>query len=305
MESKWLEDFLVLADTRSFSKAALVRYVTQPAFSRRIKALESWLGADLIDRSKFPVQLTEAGMSFRQEAAGMLAHLRKLRGELSDGAQSGDVIEFALPHNLSLTFFPVWLRSVADALGPIRSRVRADNTLAAVTRLTEGACDVLLCYHHPLHPITLDPDQYEMIVLGHERVRPYANARAVDAGTINWPGTARRPVPLLSYSSGAYLSHIAALLLKRCKPQPLVEAIFETDMAESLKVMALAGHGVAILPDSAVKREAKSRQLVPVGDAAEEMEVRAYRARPGHHAASTSSAAANLWAHLRSKRPSR
>jgi LysR family transcriptional regulator, hypochlorite-specific transcription factor HypT len=35
MELKWVEDFLQLAETGSFSRAAELRYVTQPAFSRR------------------------------------------------------------------------------------------------------------------------------------------------------------------------------------------------------------------------------------------------------------------------------
>ena len=298
MESKWLEDFLALADSRSFSKAAVIRNVTQPSFSRRIKSLESWLGADLVDRSRFPVQLTDSGEAFRQEAAEMLAHLRKLRGALGDELRSDDVIEFALPHNLSLTFFPAWLRSVTDALGPIKSRVRADNVLAAVTRLTEGACDLLLCYHHPLHPLALDPNKYDVTVIGREQLRPYVSARAVETGSIVWPGTVRRPIPLLAYSSDAYLSHIAALILKRCRPRLSVERVFETDMAECLKIMASEGHGVAILPDSAVRREIRSRQLVPLGDVSEEIEVRAYRAKPGAGASHGSGAAAKLWAHL-------
>ncbi|MFN7887734.1 MAG: LysR family transcriptional regulator, partial [Betaproteobacteria bacterium] len=39
MESKWLEDFVALVETRSFSRAAQQRFVSQPAFSRRIQAL--------------------------------------------------------------------------------------------------------------------------------------------------------------------------------------------------------------------------------------------------------------------------
>ena len=42
METKWLEDFVSLAETRSFSRSAQLRHVTQPAFSRRIQSLEAW-----------------------------------------------------------------------------------------------------------------------------------------------------------------------------------------------------------------------------------------------------------------------
>ncbi len=55
METKWLEDFVSLAETRSFSRSAQLRHVTQPAFSRRIQALEAWAGIDLVDRSSYPV----------------------------------------------------------------------------------------------------------------------------------------------------------------------------------------------------------------------------------------------------------
>ena len=61
METKWLEDFVSLAETRSFSRSAQLRHVTQPAFSRRIQALEAWAGTDLVDRSSYPTRLTAAG----------------------------------------------------------------------------------------------------------------------------------------------------------------------------------------------------------------------------------------------------
>lgn len=45
MGFKWLEDFLSLAGTHSFSRSAELRGVTPSAFSRRIRALEDWLTA--------------------------------------------------------------------------------------------------------------------------------------------------------------------------------------------------------------------------------------------------------------------
>ena len=76
METRWLEDFLVLAETGSFTRSAELRHLTQPAFSRRIKALENWLGADLIDRTTWPTRLTPAGELLLDKA-------RQLVGELS------------------------------------------------------------------------------------------------------------------------------------------------------------------------------------------------------------------------------
>lgn len=53
MDIKWLEDFITLSRLQSFSRAAEERHVTQSAFSRRIQALETWVGVPLLDRSRF------------------------------------------------------------------------------------------------------------------------------------------------------------------------------------------------------------------------------------------------------------
>ena len=48
MDLNWLEDFLALAEHRNFSRAAEARNVTQPAFSRRIRAMEEWVGTPFV-----------------------------------------------------------------------------------------------------------------------------------------------------------------------------------------------------------------------------------------------------------------
>jgi len=70
MDLKWLEDFLCLSNTGNFRVSSEQRCVSQPAFSRRIKALETWVGADLFDRSCHPVVLTDAGKVFKPVATG-------------------------------------------------------------------------------------------------------------------------------------------------------------------------------------------------------------------------------------------
>lgn len=79
MELKWLEDFVSLAETRSFSRSAELRHVSQPAFSRRIQALEAWLATELIDRSVYPTRLTQAGQVFYEQALAMLSQAHEAR----------------------------------------------------------------------------------------------------------------------------------------------------------------------------------------------------------------------------------
>ena len=85
MDYAWLLDFLALVDTRSFTEAARVRNSSQPAFSRRIQALEYWAGQRLIDRATQPVGLTPAGREFLPFARDMAERAQEVRAKLSAG----------------------------------------------------------------------------------------------------------------------------------------------------------------------------------------------------------------------------
>jgi acetylornithine deacetylase/succinyl-diaminopimelate desuccinylase-like protein len=86
-------------------------------------------------------------------------------------------------------------------------------------------------------------------------------------------------------SYGATALMMVPELLQRKLKRPLhLAKHYETDMSESLKMMALEGHGVAFLPESSVVREVRNRQLArtdgPTGEWEVEMEIRLYRERP-------------------------
>ncbi len=173
METKWLEDFVSLAETRSFSRSAQLRHVTQPAFSRRIQALEAWAGTDLVDRSSYPTRLTPAGKTMYEQALEMLQQLQSTRTMLRAHVSAGKgMVGFAVPHTLAFTFFPNWVSAVHAKFGPFRSRLFALNVHDAVMRLVEGGCDLLIAYYHSSQPFQLDAARYDMVSLGHEVLAP-------------------------------------------------------------------------------------------------------------------------------------
>lgn len=303
METKWLEDFVSLAETRSFSRSAQLRHVTQPAFSRRIQALEAWAGTDLVDRSSYPTRLTPAGETLYAQALEMLQALQNTRAMLRGHATTGqDVIEFAVPHTLAFTFFPAWVSNLREKFGPIKSRLHALNVHDAAMRLVEGSCDVLIAYHHASQPLQLDADRYEMVTLGEESLAPYCKPDAQGEPVFPLPGHPQHPLPYLGYAPGAYLGRLTELILKQAGTAIHLDRVYETDMAEGLKVMAVEGHGVAFLPHSAVRKDLRARKLV--GAAPPDlpglelaMEVRAYRERPSGRQAPKGTAQA-LWTFL-------
>ena len=303
MEVKWLEDFLSIVETHSFSRSAELRHVTQPAFSRRIRALEAWLGADLIDRTTYPTTLTRAGEAFHTEAVALLAAMTAARAKArGDAANQANALRFALPHTLALTFFPKWLAAVEDDFGTIACRLAATNVHDAVLALVDGGCDLLICYHHPRQPVELDLRRYPMLSLGSEALEPYAQTDEKGRPRYVLPGRATAPLPYLAYAPNAYLARVTEVVLEeaqRAKHAAQLNQVYETDMAEGLKVMALEGHGIAFLPESAVVRECAQGLLARASPARErtrwrtQMDIRLYR-----DAESNNPFALRLWQHL-------
>jgi DNA-binding transcriptional LysR family regulator len=276
LETKWLEDFVTLATTRSFSQAAAKRFVTQPAFSRRIRSLETTLGLTLVNRSRTPVELTEAGQLFLitarslvEQLGEVLRHLHHLEGP------KGEVLQFAAAHSLALGFFPQWIASLRElGLSP-STRLVATNVGEAVHALREGTCDLMLAFHDPDAALQMDPEIFPSLHLANNEMLPVCAADA--QGVPLYSLDSGQSVPLLAYSAGAFLGRsVNALLRQR---QLRYTLMYETAMADSLKTMALQGLGVAWVPRLSMAAELQRGELVECGDDTWRLplEIRLYR----------------------------
>jgi DNA-binding transcriptional LysR family regulator len=296
LETKWIEDFLALADTRSFSRAARERHVTQPALSRRIQALEAWLGVTLVDRSSNPMTLTPPGRTFRGIAADILRQAYGAR-TLLRGQQglAEEAIHFAVAHTLMFTSFPQWLRALNEGFGPLCARVSTVNVPEAVGELVDGGCDLAIVYHHAQLPVLLDPNRFPYLVLQVESMRPYCAPDSHGEPLFRLPGRKGHPLPFVGYAPGAFLGTVLEMVLLSSPEPHYLHRVFETHMSEALKEMLLAGHGLGWLPESCVHRELAEGRLVPAGGAAwgAPLEVRLYRSM--EH---TRPLLDRLWAHL-------
>lgn len=94
MNFKQLEAFLWVAELQSFTKAARQLYISQPAISFQIKALEEDLQAPLFQRGDKRIMLTEAGRVLYPEAKKMLRHYQKIKEGLEDlkGLKTGHLL---------------------------------------------------------------------------------------------------------------------------------------------------------------------------------------------------------------------
>lgn len=297
MEIKWIEDFIALARYQSFSRAAEFRSVTQSGFSRRIQSLEQWVGADLIDRSSFPPSLTPAGRLFREAAEDILEKLFDTRAIIrTEQRMAGKGLQIAAGHTIALSFLPAWLKTLTAHVGEVRARVIPTNVHDSILMLVNGNCELMFAYHHPELPLHLDPERYQHLTVGVDTFMPVCRPNERLAPRFRLPGTASRPLPLISYTETSYFGRCLALLLGQANATPALQLHYESDMAEVLKKLVMEGEGVAWLPRSSMESELESGELVPAGRAEWhlEVELRVYR-----DASNRSEFLETLWGHIR------
>ncbi len=285
MDHKWLEDFVVLARERSFSRAAVLRHVTQPQFSRRIRSLEMWVGADLINRSGVPMGLTEAGDELLPVARRAVASLSDVRARIR---QTGgdDWVTLATGRTLSRTTVPAWSRDVRRAVGEFRLRMLTGSVHDGVQALEQGGADFLLSYSHPRLVMTLDERQFESRAMGQDELVPVCAPRPDGKPLFALPGTARKPLPLLGFAPSLALAQIFQDGLSRNPRELHLHGVCESDFAESLHEQALQGAGVAWLPQALVAADLKAGRLVLAGGAGDAIrfEIRLHRPRAARNA---------------------
>ncbi len=102
MEIRQLECFATVADLGSFTRAAWLLQVPQPALSRQVRALETELRQTLFHRNGRGVRLTEAGKRFLAHCRAILMQIERARTELDSSRDdpTGEVV-VGLPHSLA------------------------------------------------------------------------------------------------------------------------------------------------------------------------------------------------------------
>jgi len=255
----WLEDFLALADTGNFSRAAERRHSSQPAFSRRIRALEEWVGVELIDRSHQPAKLTEAGEWFRGVAQQLLAKISRLPDDARRISEaSSKTLRLASTHALSFTFLPHWLRSLeaGTTLGPLQ--LMSDVLQRCEGLMQQGKVQFVISHAHPEAQSTLDSDSYLSIPIGEDRLIPVSMPGA--EGQPRFPLQAEAPV--LSYSEESGLQRIIHTIFGHRLEAFALQTVFTAHLASVLRTMVLHGRGLAWLPRSLVEDDLRTGLLV-------------------------------------------
>jgi DNA-binding transcriptional LysR family regulator len=148
MDIAELKAFVIVAETGSFSVAAERLFITQPAVSKRIAALETELGSPLFDRIGRSIQLTEAGTSLLPQSHEILARigdLKRTASNLNDYVTGS--LNMATSHHIGLHRLPPALRQFTQRY--------PDVELSLEFLASEVACDAVLAGRLEMAIVTL------------------------------------------------------------------------------------------------------------------------------------------------------
>ena len=192
VDQKLLEDFLSLCRHRSFSHAAQERNVTQPAFSRRIRALEEWLGVILFDRTALPIRLTAQGEQFLPVARDIVDRMAEARREFAAGNRSDGIVRLISLPTLSINVLPDLLFRVRQTCDQLRFVVNPfpQSVEEHFCALMEHQVDMLLTYR--LDEYESDSEflsHIESAAVGRERFLPVVGSALAE----RLPSTSPRP----------------------------------------------------------------------------------------------------------------
>lgn len=262
LELTWLEDCIELAESLNFSRAAIARNVTQPAFSRRIQSLEEWLGTPIFERNRRGVSLTRAGEIFIQQAPELIRALYTLRSEVIDASVDSkpDVI-FSATHSLSFSFFPKFLSNNEKIARYGSFRLLSDTLSACERMIAKGDAQFLLCYYHPHMHIHLEQKKFLSVRLGQEMLIPYTRREPL-TGQPLWKASGDRRFPFLSFSAESGLGRIISNTSSVNRAKRGMDVVFTADLAATLLAMVKAGDGIAWLPATLAEPDVQAGNIM-------------------------------------------
>ncbi|MFM8462579.1 MAG: LysR substrate-binding domain-containing protein [Burkholderiaceae bacterium] len=266
MDIEWLEDFLVLSDMSSFTRAAHARNVTQSAFSRRIRSLEEWIGISLVDRDTVPPRLTMAGHLFRDAAREMVRQLQDTRIALGHRSKVFSGIKLFVAQSLVQQALPEWMHQINQRISGLKFDIQAGETYEGVIALSSGRCDLLMAYHSPLVPMSIDEKLSPSITLGKDKLVPVSQADEFGSPMHRLIESKLRHLPLLSFPPETFFGRICNGIIRFRPSDPNFNVMVQSANARVLHTLALEGLGIAWLPQRCVANDIAEGRLALAGD---------------------------------------
>ncbi|MFK7744717.1 MAG: LysR substrate-binding domain-containing protein [Roseobacter sp.] len=261
MDTQWLEDVLILLEEGSMTRAAARRNITQPAFSRRIRGFETWLGQDILARGPNKIDISEALVANETEIRALIGRLHDLKSRIARFAPARSTIAIAAQHALISSVFSDFAGHALQAFPALKFRLRAGNQSECVSMFLRGDTHMLLSYEtQGLGPLPFDTS-VRREVWGVDNLIPIVGGKM--RFDLKSDGTLPDGAPAVIYPVDSYFGTV--LRLNKCPygtsefaQNPLCESAFSNGIAE----MVQNGLGIGWLPHSMCYQELRSGAMI-------------------------------------------
>ena len=255
MNLRFVEAFYWAVTLKSVTRAAEKLFITQSALSSRIAALETELGALLLDRRDKQFRLTTAGARFHRHAERLLNLQREIKAEFCSGAERPMQLRIGVIESVLHSWLIEWVQALRRAHPALELALTVETTPVLLDQMRRGTADLILA--------ALPADGQSV------QTKALAPMPLVFVGQQSRHGRKRFTLPqltaqdeLLTFQRGSQ-PHVA--LLDLCRRQGVESPRVHTISSISAMVQLVEqGFGVATLPQAAVARLAAQLPLCPV-----------------------------------------
>ncbi|HZT42307.1 MAG TPA: LysR family transcriptional regulator [Chthonomonadaceae bacterium] len=255
MELYQLEAFEAVISHGSFTRAAEALYLTQPAVTRQIAALEAELQTRLFDRLGRTVHLTAAGEALHRYAEAIVRLVQEARHAIADiEAGSAGRLAVGASSTLATYVLPPLLRRFRESHPRVEISVHTGVSAQVLEMVRANEVDIGLVtseVHDPALQATILADFATCVVV--PPTHPLAARRSVSAAEL--AGS-----PLILMEAGTNLRAYVDRLLGAAGVEEQVT--MELDNVEAIKRMIQADLGISLLPEVAVSLEVQDGRLV-------------------------------------------
>jgi DNA-binding transcriptional LysR family regulator len=248
MRLEWLEDILAIAQTGSFGGAAERRNLTQSAFSRRVQQIEDYVGVELFDRSRKPVQLRPMTLAQAAQIEQIAAALRQLVVDLRRGDRvASNRIVIASQHSLTTSLAPRIIQDIRDRGAEVYVRLRSANLDECFALLLSRNADLAIVYSVP-EGDQFAGDYLETVDLWPDRLIPVLRP---DLAAHILSGAENAELPFVAYPPDVFFGTIMTdRILPALGPGTVALPRAETALTIAALEMAAAGVAAAWVPET-------------------------------------------------------
>lgn len=243
MDIQSIKAFISVSETGSFSRAAESLFLTQPAISKRIQALEHTLGITLFDRIGKSVRLTEAGHALLPSCTRILDEIAESQRIISNLRQStSGLLSLATSHHIGLHRLPPVLREFASSYPEVELKLSFMDSEQACRQIINGTIEMAI--------ITLPDegnDRLELKPVWHDPLCIAVSRHHALASETSCTKKRLLKYAAILPSRGTYTRQLIddALGLDAS-----VNTLLETHYLETIKAMVKTGLGWSMLPHS-------------------------------------------------------